>query len=574
MPKTRYTRLIAAAAIVVLLVAGAALMLLGGARAEPGVPAAPEARLIFVGDIMVGRYVGEAMDRHGYDAPFAEVRDALSAADLAVGNLENPLVPFSSFAFPTPAPNLPSLVGSTFAVSAFSDAGFDILSLANNHILDAGPIGMQTTTEALRGTNINYTGLDLDNKQEPLIRDVRGVQVAFLGYTVIRPNVGTVYTGWTGTPGPESPLVPSLIDPASPASVERLSTEIAGANEQADVVVVMMHWGGEYTTQPDEIQKRLAEVVSRAGADLIVGAHPHVAQKMEQIGDAQRPSLVAYSLGNALFDQSSEAITREGLALEATVDASGVKSARLIPMRLDEGDRGYVMTFADDDSGQPVIERVSAESSPDLVWKGMTSSSQREPGVQVAYLRPLTRQAEEADLGIGSPAQVELREDTLRVSTQDRQGVWQMVWSTDPDWRVTGYTVGDTNADGQNELIYTVWKRALAWERPESGGMEVDQEGGPVLPHIYVEGWQRDAMNPVWHGSPRPAPVLAVAVAPIGEDRKPLLATLESGDPHKEQSPGRVRLWEWSGGFGFELASDVPGSYSQMWSDGKVLIFK
>jgi hypothetical protein len=104
--------------------------------------------------------------------------------------------------------------------------------------------------------------------------------------------------------------------------------------------------------------------------------------------------------------------------------------------------------------------------------------------------------------------------------------------------------------------------------------MSVEQEGGDLLPHIYVNGWRDGAMRPVWHGSPRPAPLLDVAVAPVGKGGKPLLATLESDDPKAEKAPGQLRLWEWTGGFGYELAADVPGTYSQLWSDGRVFIVK
>ena len=81
-------------------------------------------------------------------------------------------------------------------------------------------------------------------------------------------------------------------------------------------------------------------------------------------------------------------------------------------------------------------------------------------------------------------------------------------------------------------------------------------------------------MAPVWQGSPRPAPALAVAVAPLAKGNKPILAVLESSDKTIEKAPGKVSLWQWTGGFGFELASSLPGAYSTMWSDSKVLLFK
>ncbi|HET9494758.1 MAG TPA: hypothetical protein VFR15_11050, partial [Chloroflexia bacterium] len=103
---------------------------------------------------------------------------------------------------------------------------------------------------------------------------------------------------------------------------------------------------------------------------------------------------------------------------------------------------------------------------------------------------------------------------------------------------------------------------------------KVDPQGGDVLPHIYVETWKDGEMRPLWHGSPRPAPALSVAVAPVGKAGKPLLAVLESSDLEVEQGPGRLALWEWTGGFGYELAGTVPGTYSALWSDGRVLLMR
>ena len=174
--------------------------------------------------------------------------------------------------------------------------------------------------------------------------------------------------------------------------------------------------------------------------------------------------------------------------------------------------------------------------------------NQRQPGLRDC-LPPTSGQHAKLRRGPGLPSRshVELRDGTLSVKQQDRTGTWQTVWKTDPDWRVTGYTVGDADADGHPELVYTVWKQRLTWTRPQGGGMAVNMDGGPVLPHIYIDGWRRGAINPVWHGSPRPAPILAVAVAPIGKVGKPLLAALESQNTAYEKAPGPLRIWEWTG---------------------------
>lgn len=99
-------------------------------------------------------------------------------------------------------------------------------------------------------------------------------------------------------------------------------------------------------------------------------------------------------------------------------------------------------------------------------------------------------------------------------------------------------------------------------------------EGGDLLPHIYVNTWRGGGFAPLWHGSPRPAPLLSVAVAPIANGGKTVLAALESADSRVERAPGTLRLWQWSGSFGFELVTTVKGTYREVWSDGKVLMFR
>ncbi|HEX9987022.1 MAG TPA: CapA family protein [Chloroflexia bacterium] len=519
-----------------------------------------EVHLIFVGDLMLGRYVGRSVRTYGYDAPFTNVTSLLSSADLAIGNLEGPIVPPGQFNIPRPSPNELNLTGDSRSAPALARAGFDLLSLANNHSYDSGPAGLRATVKVLKDAGLAPFGEDSGIGQQAVVREVRGLKIAFLGYTTIlnRPGSGVSY-----------------INPDVSADLKHLSREVVSARSsaRADLVVVMMHWGAEYTVQPVGGQQRIAEVASKAGADLVVGAHPHVAQGMAVKNDGWRETLVAYSLGNALFDQEARLETRQGLALDCILDRKGVKSARLIPLETKRTAKGYVMHVADDASGQPALKRAALSTAPDLQAQAIWSASQRQPGIAIVYNRKEApgRQSSTENIGMSGPSQITLNDGGLTIKDTSNA---QPVWSTGPSWRVTGYTVGDANADGHTDLIYTLLKRRLTWQRPASGGMDVDMEGGPVLPHIYVNTWRNGEMQPLWHGSPRPAPVLAVAVAPIGKDAKPLLAVLESSNPEKEQTPGQIRLWEWTGGFGYELVAPIEGTYSEMWSDGKVLIFK
>lgn len=549
--------------------------MLAGAFARAGSNSAAsldEVSMVFVGDLMLGRYVGSTLAARGYDTAFESVRPLLESADLAVGNLEGPLVRRVSIRIPPPKPNELNLTGDDRAAPALSRAGFDLLSLSNNHALDSRAVGLQSTVNALRSSGITPFGLaDRQGGQLPIIREVRGVKVAFLGYTTLL----NIVTNDMWSHGALRPGI-GYVNPTSKADKDLFARQIASARTKADIVVVFMHWGNEYKTQPDSWVVELAKLASRAGADLVVGAHPHVAQgmKVELEGGPARSTVVAYSLGNALFDQMARMETRQGLALSVRAGRQGVKSARLVPMEITAG--SYKMRVADDASGQSTLKRAGMSTPAELQWRATWDANQPQPGLGIGYRRAAQSQerASIERLGLDAPTRVELLNGVLTVQTGDDKGNWQTVWQSEPTWRVTGYTVGDADADGKPDLVYSLWKGQLTWERPDGGGLRVDMEGGDFLPHIYINTWRGGALVPLWHGSPRPSPILNIVVVPLGPSAKSTLAVFDSVDPAQERAPGTVNLWHWTGSFGYELLKSLPGTYTTMWGDGKVLLLK
>ena len=265
----------------------------------PGEPALATFTLAFAGDVMLGRGVARALAGN-WETAFAQVRPWLAEADLAFANLESPL---------TIQPQIASgydLRAAPQAITALHVAGFDIMSLANNHSLDAGEAGRAQTRATLSAGGIV------------------GVVERETGHLVSRQ-------------APYPALVYQLLafdDSTVPLDLEVASRMVAAAKEEADLVIVSAHWGGEYQAAPSPRQQSIAQALARAGADLIVGHGPHVLQPVERVGQ----TLVAYSLGNFLFDQPYPVDCRWGLVLRITRLAQSKRlTVELLPTVVERG---------------------------------------------------------------------------------------------------------------------------------------------------------------------------------------------------------------------------------------------
>jgi len=263
---------------------------LQGSLAASGV-GAPEYTLACVGDVMLGRGVAQALDGD-WGSAFAEARPWLAGADLACGNLESPLTTAAQLSNGYDLRALPE------AAHALAAAGFDVVSLANNHGLDAGPKGLSETLAALQ--RVGIVGM-------PAIFDVgsRQAQVAWLAFD-------------------------DTLAPLDRSAAERA---VAAAARSADLVVVSIHWGGEYQSAPSERQRAVAEWLTQSGADLIIGHGPHVVQPVEHIGGGW----VAYSLGNFLFDAPYPADLCWGAILQVQVRAGRVIGISALPTVTEHG---------------------------------------------------------------------------------------------------------------------------------------------------------------------------------------------------------------------------------------------
>ncbi len=274
-------------------------------------------RLAFVGDVMVARRMEKLLDEKGTKWAFEACKPMLDDSDLAVANLESPVgrggekYTRKSVYFK----------GRVDLLDALSYGGFGLVTLSNNHILDYGPDVTDQTLKALDERGILHVGLK--NPGDPVDRavyvKVRDVNLAFLSYCSVCPEK---FTATWKRPGIRVAL-PEIMAP-----------ELRLAKSKADFVIVLVHWGLEHQGN-NKLQKRLAWALSDEGADLVIGAHPHVLQKIQRVGKEGK-TLVAYSLGNFLFDMKCRGCN-DSCILKVDLKKGKRIHARFVPVTGDSG---------------------------------------------------------------------------------------------------------------------------------------------------------------------------------------------------------------------------------------------
>jgi poly-gamma-glutamate synthesis protein (capsule biosynthesis protein) len=269
-------------------------------------------RLAAIGDINLGDGPRAVMRVHGVRYPWRRVAPLLRGADIAFGNLECAVSRRGS-----PVPKLFTFRGRPAALrAAVRFAGMDVFNLANNHALDYGRRAFKDSVRLARryGATTVGAGWDLQRARRPRVVTRLGLRVAFVGFSDILPFSFAATPTRSGTAF------------AFPAAVRR---SVRRANRRADVVVATFHWGQERSTRPNARQRMFARIALHAGADAVIGAHPHVLQPTRRRGRR----VVAYSLGNFIWTPTSAITARTGI-LDVRLSGRGVERARLRRARI------------------------------------------------------------------------------------------------------------------------------------------------------------------------------------------------------------------------------------------------
>jgi hypothetical protein len=252
-----------------------------------------DAKLLFVGDIFLDRYIRQVAERKGGDYLFECVDELFQSADAVVGNLEGPITEF-------PSRSVGSVVGSpgnfvftfpTTSASLLARHNVKIVSLGNNHIGNFGDEGIEQTKKYLTEAGVNYFG-GLSGGEPVHRTKIDNREISFIAYNQFGGDV-----------------------------VEKVAGRIQEEKiaKPKSTIIIFAHWGEEYS-EPTWHMRDSAKRFAEAGASVVIGSHPHVVLGSENIGS----TTVYYSLGNFIFDQYFEESVRNGLALEMNISKSGL----------------------------------------------------------------------------------------------------------------------------------------------------------------------------------------------------------------------------------------------------------
>jgi poly-gamma-glutamate capsule biosynthesis protein CapA/YwtB (metallophosphatase superfamily) len=320
---------------------------LGGGASSPVAVTVRPLRLASVGDVNLGDAPGAAIAAEGPRYPWKSAGHLLREADIAFGNLECAISERG-----TPFPKQYNFRGTPAALAGLRrHAGIDVLNLANNHVGDFGTDALVDTVRGVERLGIRAVGAGpgLGRALRPQVVERLGLRIAFVGFSNILP---LEFAAGPGRPG---------VAWATPGVVGKT---VRTARQRADVVVATFHWGIEKAPYETAEQAELARIAADAGAQLVIGAHPHVLQPVRRAGAA----LVAYSLGNFVFGALSSDTAATGV-LVTDLSAEGVTAARWRPGEI-SGGRPLLA------AGRP--QRLAVDD-PEAMAAGLTLGSQAGP---------------------------------------------------------------------------------------------------------------------------------------------------------------------------------------------------
>jgi len=485
--------------------------------------------LIAVGDISYSRGVEMIVTKQqDINYPFLRIRDYLKDADLVFGNLETPITPGRKIV------NFEMIFRSNPGTEqALKQAGFSILSLANNHTPNFGAKGLADTINYLNEVGIKSVGAGA-NEQEanrPVYLEKKGIKFAFLAYN-------------------DPDVVPASYEASETGAgtafmrVEKMTKAINEAKRGSDFVIVSMHSGTEYVENPNNSQISFARAAIEAGADLVLGHHPHVIQTIEKY----QGKYILYSLGNFVFDQPQSQETRDSLIAKIYFTKEGISKISLLPVTMENLAQP---TLANASGTTRILDRLNFPIEKNLVYFWNSEASRFDS----TYRAVIYNQQPKNNQVLSKKENYDLDHGQLTITDGSK-----LIWQSPTDWWVDNFALADSDGDGRVNLNLSVWKSG---DFGSSKPFWIKENDLSIKNHFFVFDFVNSQVKPIWQSSNLTAPNCQFAFADLDDDGLNELITLE-GDylPSLECRGNHLAIWKWNGwGFSNEWRSEK-GDYS------------
>lgn len=316
---------------------------------QPTATPEKELKIVAVGDILLGRGVGMRLKNGNKDFtyPFLEVRDILRKGDVVFGNLEEPITSSTHSLTGIKEGGKYVLKNDVEAIEGIKYAGFNLMNLANNHILDYYERGLFDTMDILDKNGIKYAGAgrNLEEARKPAIMEVKSMKVGMLAYTDMAEIVYKGNPNYKFAAGEDKPGVaprPLKFDDSIKKDIEELRSKV-------DILIVSLHWGVEESFEVLPEQREFAHSLIDNGVDVILGHHPHQFQGIE----IYKGKPVFYSLGNFIFDQNDPE-NQESFIVTLDYKGSRLTGIEAVPVRT----IGKIQVVPQKgDEAKPILER-------------------------------------------------------------------------------------------------------------------------------------------------------------------------------------------------------------------------
>lgn len=483
-----------------------------------------EVSLAAVGDISFSRGVERMLKKVGdFNYPFLQVKDYFLKSDLVWGNLETTITEGREI-----------LDGEMVFRSnpgmekVLRQANFSVVSLANNHTPDFGQQGLEDTINYLKNARIEYTGSGRNELEANLPKFVekKGIKFAFLSFNdsdVVPKSYGASDTH-AGT---------------AFMNIEKMVKAVEETKTNADFTIVSMHSGTEYIPTPNQSQINFAHAAIDAGADIVIGSHPHVVQTMEKY----EGKYIFYSLGNFVFDQMWSRETREGLMIKIFFDKEGVTKIDILPTLIENYSQPKIL-FGE------TADKVLASLQYPLTEKPIFYFDKNKNSYTEISRKSITNNTNYPPANISKSETLDINNNYFKEEYILEKGQLKIVenqkviWLSPADWWVDDFILADSTNDNKIDINLSVWKSGNFGSGKPFWVKENDKA---VKNHFFVFNLEGDSIKPVWQSSNLTSPNCEIAIGDVDQDERNELVVIEGEYTDNFTCQGKyVAVWRWN----------------------------